>query len=288
MRTAIIIWGVTIMLTAQAGQAEELGDDLRKALVFYASFDEAVKADIAGGQKTLNTRFNHPSEAGQFVFEEGFNERVFRIAKDRGLSGGALEVVDVLPNNGRVFFPAQGNLPFDANGWGGALSVWCQTDPNKLLKTTFCDPIQITQKGAGNGGLWFDFNNNKPRDMRHGAFPAVPEGEKPIAEDDPQAPIVHVPKIDWKADDWHHVVLTWSGFDTGKPDAVSRIFIDGILIGEIRDRSLTMNWQLDKTGIYVAVNYIGLLDELAIFRRPVSAEEVQELYRRPGLLKGSR
>ena len=96
MRTAIIIWGVTIMLTAQAGQAEERGDDLRQELVFYASFDEAVKADIAGGQNTLNTRFNHPSEAGKFVFEEGFNVQVFRIAKDRGISGGALEVASSL------------------------------------------------------------------------------------------------------------------------------------------------------------------------------------------------
>jgi hypothetical protein len=46
-----------------------------------------------------------------------------------------------------------------------------------------------------------------------------------------------------------------------------------------------MNWDLDKTGIYVAINYIGLLDELAIFRRHVSAEEVEQLYRQPGLLK---
>ncbi len=210
---------------------------------------------------------------------------MFRITKDRGISGGALEVVDVLPNNGRVCFPAQGNLPFDPKGWDGALSGWCKTDPNKLLKTTFCDPIQITEKGANNGGLWFDFNDAKPRDMRHGAFPAVPPGQKPIPEDDPRAPIVQVPKVNWKADDWHQVVLTWSGFDAGKNDAVSKIFIDGKLIGEIRDRPIAMKWDLEKAGIYVAVNYIGLLDELTIFRRSLSAEDVARLYREPGLMK---
>jgi hypothetical protein len=46
-----------------------------------------------------------------------------------------------------------------------------------------------------------------------------------------------------------------------------------------------MQWDLEKTGLYIAVNYIGLLDELALFRRPVSAEEVQRLYREPGVLK---
>jgi hypothetical protein len=285
MRTAYFIVGITLMLAAQTAPPQEPHDDLRKAVMFYASFDEAMKADRGGGAKTLSTRFNHPTEAGKFVFEKGFDEKVFRIAKDRGISGGALEVVDVLPRNGRVYFPAKGNLPFDPKGWGGALSVWCKTDPNKLLKTTFCDPVQITEKGAGNGGLWFDFNNAKPRDLRHGAFPAIPEGQKPIPEEDPKAPIIRVPKIDWKADDWHHVVLTWSGFDTGKDDAVSTLFIDGKRIGEIRGRAIAMRWDLDKTGIYVAVNYIGLLDELAVFRRPISAEEVQQLHRQPGLLR---
>lgn len=97
------------MLTAQAGDAQESGDDLRKAVVFHASFDEDVKADIAGGQAMLDARSNLPTEPGRFIFDKGFNEQVFRIAKDRGISGGALEAVDVLPNNGRVFFPAQGN-----------------------------------------------------------------------------------------------------------------------------------------------------------------------------------
>ena len=80
-------------------------------------------------------------------------------------------------------------------------------------------------------------------------------------------------------------MLTWSGFDTGKADAVSQIFIDGKLIGEIRDRPLAMKWDLEKAGIYVAINYIGLLDELAIFRRSLSAAEVARLYREPALLK---
>jgi hypothetical protein len=278
-----LVFGITLMLT-QADTAPKSNDDLRKAVILYASFDEAAKADIAGGQTTLDTRFGPPGEFEKYVFEKGFNEKVFRIAKDGGISGGALEVVDVLPNNGRVFFPAKGNLPFDPKGWEGSLSVWCKTDPNKLLKTTFCDPIQITEKGANNGGLWIDFNNAKPRDMRHGAFPAVAAGEKPIAEDDPKAPLVQVGKVDWQADAWHHVVLAWSGLDTGK-NAVSKIFIDGKLIGEIRDRPLAMQWDLDKTGIYVGVNYIGLLDELTIFRRSLTAEEIVQLHREPGWMK---
>jgi hypothetical protein len=45
-----------------------------------------------------------------------------------------------------------------------------------------------------------------------------------------------------------------------------------------------MDWDLDKAGIYVAVNYIGLLDELALFNRPLSAAEVAHMHKNPGLL----
>src|SRR5262249_5194265 len=147
-----------------------------------------------------------------------------------------------------------------------------------------CDPIQITEKGANNGGIWFDFNDKKPRDMRHGVFPALAEGEKAIPEEDVTAPMVRVKEVPFKSGAWHHIVLSWKNFDTGKRDAVSELFIDGNSIGEIKNRALAMDWDLDKAGIYVAVNYIGLMDELALFDRPLSAAEVMALKQKPGLL----
>ncbi|MBI4663543.1 MAG: hypothetical protein HY735_32480 [Verrucomicrobia bacterium] len=258
---------------------------LRRAVTFYASFDEAPKGDFGGGSLALRTRFNHASEPGKFVFTDGFDAAVFRVARDRGVSGGALECTDVLPRNGRIFFPGQGNIAFRQGGWSGAVSFWINTDPNTMLKTGFCDPVQITQKGAGNGGLWVDFNNDKPRSLRHGAFPAVAEGRKPIPESDPNAPIVWVKNIGFKAGDWHHVALAWKNFDTGRKDARSKLYIDGKKIGEIRDCDLRMDWELENTGIYVAVSFVGLLDELALFNRELTGAEAEHLHRHPGTLE---
>ncbi len=256
---------------------------LRKAATFYASFHEEVRGDAGGGELTPGTRFNHATEPGQFVFERGIDRKTFHIAKT-GVAGGALEATDVLPRNGRIYFPAKGNLAYRAGGWSGAVSLWLNTDPNKLLKTKFCDPIQITHKGAGNGGLWLDFNDARPRDLRHGAFPAVPTDGKPIPEDAPNAPLVRVKAIDWEAGAWHHVVLSWQNFDTGKPNAVSTLYIDGKQIGQIKDRALAMDWDLDKTGIYFAVGYIGLLDELSVFGRALTEDDVRTLHQTPDLL----
>ena len=91
--------------------------------------------------------------------------------------------------------------------------------------------------------------------------------------------------VGFKAGDWHHVVLNWQNFDTGKADAVAELYIDGKLIGRVKDRAIAMDWDLDKAGIYVAVNYMGLLDELALFGRPLTEAEIAELKREPGLLR---
>jgi hypothetical protein len=258
--------------------------DLHKAVTLYASFDEAARADFAGGERTLRTRMNHESEAGKFVFQPGFDDKVFRIAAGRGVAGGALEPVDVLPRNGRIFFPAKGNIGYKAGGWSGAASFWLNTDPNKLLKTRFCDPLQITEKGANNGGLWFDFNDATPKDARMGAFPAVPAGGTPIKEDDPNAPLVRVKGVGFQVGQWHHVLLNWRNLDTGRPDAETSLYIDGQRIGGLADRAIAMNWDLDKAGIYVAVGYIGLLDELAIFGRALSPAEIETLHKQPNVL----
>jgi hypothetical protein len=259
-------------------------DALRQAVTFYASFDEAVRGDLGGGGLEPGTRFNHPRVKGKFIFQKGIDRKIFRVARGKGIHGGALEVLDVVPDNGRIYFPVKGNLAYKKGGWGGAVSVWCNTDPNRLLKTKFCDPIQITEKGANNGGIWFDFNDARPRDLRHGTFPAVTEGQKGLSEDDPNAPMVRVPRINWKAGEWHHVVLTWKNFDTGSGDAKSALYIDAALIGEVKGRAISMDWNAHKAGIYVAVNYIGLLDELALFGRALTADEVRMLHGNPGLL----
>jgi lysophospholipase L1-like esterase len=262
-------------------------DMLRQAVTFYVSFDKDTKADFAGGSRELSTRMTKP-DMKTFEFEKGFDEKVFKTAAGKGVSGAALECVDVLPRNSRVFYPAKGNIAYKKGGWGGSVSFWLKTDPDTLLKTKFCDPVQITHRGANNGGIWCDFNDQKPRDLRMGTFPAVPEGQKPIAESDPKAPMIPVRKIGFKAAEWHHIVLAWSNFDTGKKDAHTILYIDGKKKGELKDVEMAMDWDMEKVGIYIGVNYIGLLDEFAIFNRPLTAGEVHLLHEKPGLLSGLR
>jgi concanavalin A-like lectin/glucanase superfamily protein len=273
-----------VILMAAAPRDEE---SLIKAATFYASFDDAVKADFGGGELTLSTRFPHKTEKGVFVFEKGYPEKSYRISEGRGNAGGALEAVDVPADSGRIFFPAKGNIAHKKGGWSASLSVWVSFDPDTQLKTKFCDPIQITSKSAGNGGLWFDFNDAKPRNMRMGVFPAVTEARPMIKESrEAWSPMVWVDSPGFHVGEWHHIVMNWHNLDTGRNDGRAALYIDGKLMGEIKDKDypLTMDWDLDKAGIYVAISYIGLMDELALFDRPLTEADIAILRAKPGVL----
>ena len=49
-----------------------------------------------------------------------------------------------------------------------------------------------------------------------------------------------------------------------------------------------MDWDLDKTGIYIAVSYIGLIDEFAIFKRALTEDEIRLLRAQPAVLSTSQ
>jgi Concanavalin A-like lectin/glucanases superfamily len=98
--------------------------------------------------------------------------------------------------------------------------------------------------------------------------------------------MVRVPKVAFKAGDWHHIVLSWDNFDTGKPNAIATLYIDGKKMGDVKDRAIAMDWDIEKAGIYTAVGYTGLLDEMACFNRPLTMAEVTALHKTPGLLVG--
>ena len=257
---------------------------IREAATFYASFDEAVTADFGAGVRMASTRADHPTEKGQVAVTPGFDAKIFRITRDRGIQGGALEVTDILPRRGRIFFPAEKNIAFNPQGWGGTVSLWINTNPDTQLKTPFCDPVQITERGSNDGGLWLDFPDIKPRDLRMGAFPAAAKGEKPMQESAPNAPLVWLKEVGFQVGEWHHLAITWQNFDTGEKNAQAVLYVDGRRIGDLHDRDIAMRWNVAKTGIYVAINFIGLLDEFALFNRPLAAEEIVRLRAEPGLL----
>ena len=227
------------------------------AVTFYASFNAQPQGDFGGGEKAIWTRSDDPKIAGKKIDMPGYDEKRIRIAPGQGVQGGALEFVEALPRNGYLFFPAAGKLAYQRTGWSGSVSFWLKTDLVTLLKSPYCDPVQITQKTYNDGAFWCDFTNDKPRRLRLGTFPSLAAGQKSTAGAQEEKNIARIkgPRFDLSA--WRHVAITWSNYNTGKPNALSILYLDGQPAATLKDRTMSVDWDLRQTRIYVGRGVCG-------------------------------
>jgi hypothetical protein len=248
---------------------------LRKALVFHASFDHGAKADFGGGDRELYWAPKMVKDEGAKL---GLPESGFvTIVHGAGRYGDALRFHRKSPE--MVFFRAAGNMPYATENWSGSVSFWLKVDPERELEPGYTDPIQITPRAWNDAAFFVEFTQDeKPRHFRLGAYAdikvwnplnrdwgAIPFNEKPL---------VAVPRPDFRADKWTHVLFTFERFNTHRKDGVAKLYLDGKLMGAMPEREQTYGWDPAKTMIMLGLSFVGFWDDLAIFNRALSADEV--------------
>jgi hypothetical protein len=274
-----VLGGLTLLVSGRALPADANLEPLRKALTFHASFDKQADADFARGDKRI---FTATSTARKDA-KPGLHRDGATVAAGKGRFGDALHFAR--NDKAVVFFQADKNLPYRAKDWSGTVSFWLSLDPDKDLEPGYCDPIQITDKQWDNAAFFVDFTkDDKPRHFRLGVFADtivwnpkglkwddVPKADRPLSEE--------IAKPPFARDKWTHVVFTFAHLNTGKNDAVARLYLDGQLRGSITDRTQTFTWDPARAGIMLGLSYVGLFDDLALFDRDLSEDEVKVLHR---------
>jgi hypothetical protein len=259
--------------------AEPDRDSLRKALTFHASFDGQADADFARGDKKVYTASNLKRTDAK----AGLHRADVEIAKGKGKFGDALRFGK--NDKAVVFYQADKNMAYRDKDWSGTISFWLSLDPDKDLEPGYCDPIQITDKKWDDAAFFVDFTkDDKPRHFRLGIysdfkvwnpkglkFEQVPVADRPLSEE--------IAKPPFAAGKWTHVLFTFAGLNTGKPDGAGRLYLDGKPAASINNRTLTFTWEPSRAAIMLGLSYIGLFDDLAIFDRALTAEEVGLIYR---------
>ncbi len=247
---------------------------IQKARTLRASFDTGIDADEAKGDAKLYTRVGKAAEAGLQT------EDATRRVEEGGLRGGALKFTK--SKAPWVFFKAADNVPYASENWSGTVSCWLKLDPEEDLDPGYCDPLQLTTRTWNDGAFFVDFDKEgDPRDFRLGAFADLPiwnPEKKEVPES--ERPLLSVKNPPFGRNDWTHVAFTWEKFNTGKKDGVARFYLNGHLQGSITGWNQQFTWKAEEESrLYLGLNYIGLLDELSCYDRPLTGEEIAILYR---------
>jgi hypothetical protein len=146
--------------------------------------------------------------------------------------------------------------------------------------------VQITPRAWNDAAFFVEFEK-RPESIpfRLGVYADLlvwnpdkrPFADIPAAE----RPLVSVDKPPFARGKWTHVVFTFERFNTGGADGVARLYLDGAPSGALSPRRQTFTWDPAETVIALGLNYIGLLDELSIFNRALSDDEIRALHALP-------
>jgi len=250
-------------------------DVLIEALHFHAPFDGDANATVSAGKGLIMTA----DSLDRKMFVPGIQRSDVTVARGEGRFGDCLRFAGRAKE---VVCFAGTEMHYADKDWSGSVSMWMRLDPDKDLLPGYCDPLQITQHAWNNGAFFVDFDKELPRDFRLGVFSdlkhwnpkEIPWEEWPVEK----RPMVTVKNPPFSESDWTHVVFTFENVNSSnETPSVASLYLNGKLQGAIRE-SLVYKWDLSKVSIMLGIEYIGDLDDLMIFRRAITPEEVTFLY----------
>jgi len=252
---------------------------LGKALTFHASFDGKVDAAHAAGDPALYwvPTLKQRQDAKQGLPASGEVQH----AAGAGRFGDALRFT--AKKSPVVFFKGARNVPYRASDWNGTISFWLSTDPEGQLEPGFCDPVQITPRAWNDAAFFVEFEKRPDSiPFRLGVYADanVWNPEKRRFADVPaeERPLVTVEKPPFARGKWTHVLFTFEHFNTGKPDGMVRLYLDGTPHGTLSPRQQTFTWETQDTAIALGLSYIGMIDDLSIFDQSLTTDEIRALY----------
>ena len=251
-------------------------DTLGDALTFHASFDNGTDADFGLGDKSIYTA---PSYDEFQAAEAGIHDPDIMIAAGEGRFGSGLRFQK--KNTTALFYRAERNVAYSDQNWSGTISFWLRLTPEEDLEPGFCDPIQVTDQAYNDSAIWVDFTRDNPRQFRLGVFGELeawnpenlPPGENPGFE----KRLVIVDSPPFTRDRWTHVLIVHSGLGSSGGGTAS-LYVDAELQGRTEEISEPFEWDLSRSAVRLGVNYVGFYDEVALFNRPLSEEEIVALY----------
>lgn len=248
---------------------------LSAALHFHAPFDGDANASVFATNGAIMTA----DSLERKMLVPGIQRSDVSVARGEG------KYQDCLRFTGKakeVICFAGTEMHYAEKDWSGSVSMWLRLDPDKDLLPGYCDPLQITQHAWNNGSFFVDFDKDLPRDFRLGVFSDlthwnpenIPWEQWPMDK----RPMVTVKKPPFSKSEWTHVVFTFDDINAsgGSPSTAS-LYVNAKLQGTLR-QPLVYKWDLSKVAIMLGIDYIGDLDDLMIFRRALTQQEVTSVY----------
>lgn len=276
----ILLTGFTT--TGWTQDSRQPAGSLKSALLLHASFDNGIDADFASGDGKLYTAPTGNRKEAKPGLPEG---DLVQHVKGDDKHGNVLKFTKKMKPV--VFFQGEKNIGYQTKDWSGAVSLWLKLDPDKDLEPGYCDPMQFVAQGWGEGNMFIEFSkDHTPRHFRYALLPVTkhwnPTNAKWEEIPDAERPMVAVHKPPFTADNWTHVAFCFGNVNSGKKDTWGKLYLNGEYQGEFKGFDGVFNWDVSQSALALGLSYIGMINDVAVFNRPLNEAEVKTIYNAPG------
>ena len=259
--------------TLKGADAETKGR-LARALTLHASFDTGLDADFARGDKACYLQL------GKDLVPAVPTDEV-KLVADGGRFGGGLHFTK--KNNFRPVFKDAGTLGYNDQNWNTSVSVWLRLNPDQDLEPGYCDPVQIVGDDLKKGFIFLEWSKDEtPRFFRYAIRPLFhiwnPENVQWADIPFNKRPMVQVEQAPFSRESWTHAVFSVENLNNKRKPQVGRLHLNGKLKGTIENWDLTFDWDPQRVLLVLGAAYVGHLDDLAVFDRALTDNEVKQLY----------
>lgn len=286
VRSSILILAGIVLYSGPQDAAAQNPVDLRTSLTLHASFEHGMNADFSRGDATIYS-FSTAAERREGG-RVGFPDNSVKIATGAGRYGNALLFTDEA--SFKPFFKNEGNVGYNPTQWSATVSVWLRLTPEFDLGPGYCDPVQIIGEDGRKGFIFLEFDkdpqpalkNPPPKYFRYSLLPIRENwnpdntywGDIPFEE----RPMVQVERAPFSRAKWTHVVFTLENVNANNSTQSGKLYIDGKLQGSIEGWDLTLGWDPQAVLLVLGHEYVGHMDELSVFDRALTNEEIQSLF----------
>ncbi|MEQ9409049.1 MAG: DUF1080 domain-containing protein [Fuerstiella sp.] len=279
-----IRWRNIFVRNIKAAEAErilaavdEKNSGLADSLTLHASFDHGLDADFANGDRTCYVR-----QGKQLVHAAATDD--VEVSDGAGRYQGALHFKR--KNGFRPAFRDAGVIGYNDRDWNTTVSVWLRLNPDEDLEPGYCDPVQIVGDDSKKGFIFLEWSKDEmPRYFRYAIRPLfdiwnptnISWADIPFDK----RPMVQVENAPFSRDEWTHVVFTLQHINNKSNSPSGRLYLNGNLQGSIDDWDLRFGWDPSQVLLVLGAAYVGHMDDLAVFNRALSDEEVKQIYHLP-------
>jgi len=88
--------------------------------------------------------------------------------------------------------------------------------------------------------------------------------------------LVNVDQPSFSRSKWTHVLITYK--DLGNSSSLASLYLNGEKKGTVSGIDDPFTWELEASNIFLGLGFTGLMDELSIFNKPLTDDQVMELY----------